>query len=114
MPTETRPQGVAAYRRPVTAAIARRAASTSDFHRPNETQDTTRRLSAGTTRCARIGRRRVSLGGRKARADSVDERLHPEAVIEAIAATGKQTFYEEECRRDLAPLLRKNDIVVVF
>ena len=44
----------------------------------------------------------------------VDERLHPEAVIEAIAATGKQTFYEEECRRDLAPLLRKNDIVVVF
>ena len=33
----------------------------------------------------------------------VDERLHPEAVIEAITATGKQAFYEEECRRDLAP-----------
>ena len=32
--------------------------------------DTTRRLSAGTTRCAGIGRRRVSLGGSKARADS--------------------------------------------
>jgi hypothetical protein len=35
---------------------------------------------------------------------SVDERLHPEAVIEAIAAI----------LRWLVPLLRKNDIVVVF
>ena len=34
----------------------------------------------------------------------VDERLHPEAVIEAIAATGKPAFYEKECRRDLAPV----------
>jgi UDP-N-acetylmuramate: L-alanyl-gamma-D-glutamyl-meso-diaminopimelate ligase len=47
----------------------------------------------------------------------VDERLHPEAVIEAIAATGKPAFYEKNADailRRLVPLLRKNDIVVVF
>ena len=47
----------------------------------------------------------------------VDERLHPEAVIEAIAATGKPAFYEKNADatlRRLVPLLRKNDSVVVF
>jgi len=40
----------------------------------------------------------------------VDERLHPEAVIEAIAATGKPAFYEKNADailRRLVPLLRK-------
>src|SRR4029077_11503418 len=47
----------------------------------------------------------------------VDERLHPETVIEAIAATGKPEFYEKNADailRRLVPLRRKNDIVVVF
>jgi len=47
----------------------------------------------------------------------VDERLHPEAVIEAIAATGKPAFYEKNADailRRLVPLLRKNVMVVVF
>ena len=38
----------------------------------------------------------------------VDERLHPEAVIEAIAATGKPAFYEKNADgilRRLVPLL---------
>ncbi len=47
----------------------------------------------------------------------VEERLHPEAVIEAIAATGKPAFYEKNADailRRLVPLLREKDIVVIF
>jgi UDP-N-acetylmuramate: L-alanyl-gamma-D-glutamyl-meso-diaminopimelate ligase len=54
-----------------------------------------------------------------ARLDQIpaEERLHPEAVIEAIAAAGKPAFYEKNADailRRLVPLLRENDIVAVF
>ena len=46
-----------------------------------------------------------------------EERLHPEAVVEAIAAAGKPAFYEKNADailRRLVPLLKENDIVAVF
>jgi UDP-N-acetylmuramate: L-alanyl-gamma-D-glutamyl-meso-diaminopimelate ligase len=46
-----------------------------------------------------------------------EDRLHPEAVVEAIAAMGKPAFYEKNADAillRLVPLLKKNDIVTVF
>ena len=45
------------------------------------------------------------------------ERLHPEAVVQVIAADGKPAFYEKDADTIVAritPMLRKNDVVVVF
>ena len=45
------------------------------------------------------------------------ERLNPEAVVETIAKSGKPAFYErgaDAIVERIAPLLRENDIVVVF
>ncbi len=47
----------------------------------------------------------------------VKERLHPEAVVEAIAAAGKMAFYERDAEAIVArivPLLRPNDVVTIF
>ena len=54
-----------------------------------------------------------------ARLDQIpeDERLNPEAVMEAIAAGGRPAFYEPDADHivdRLVPLLRPNDIVAVF
>ena len=54
-----------------------------------------------------------------ARLDQIpaEERLRPEVVIEAIAATGKPAFYEKNADailHRLVPLLQQHDIVVVF
>ncbi len=46
-----------------------------------------------------------------------EERLHPEAVVEAIAAAGKMAFYERDADAIVArivPLLRPNDVVTIF
>ncbi len=46
-----------------------------------------------------------------------DERLNPEAVVRAIAAAGRMSFYEKDAAHiveRLVPLLRKDDVVVVF
>ncbi|MEO5717703.1 MAG: UDP-N-acetylmuramate:L-alanyl-gamma-D-glutamyl-meso-diaminopimelate ligase [Chthoniobacterales bacterium] len=45
------------------------------------------------------------------------ERLNPEAVVEAIAAAGRQAFYERDADAIVArigPLLQPNDVVTVF
>ena len=47
----------------------------------------------------------------------VNERLNPEKVIQDIVATGKPAFYEpsaDDIVRRLQPLVKSNDIVVVF
>ncbi len=46
-----------------------------------------------------------------------DERLNPEAVVAAIAASGRPAFYEKDAAHivdRLLPLLQPNDIVTVF
>jgi len=46
-----------------------------------------------------------------------DERLNPEAVVAAIAASGRPSFYEPDAAHivdRLVPLLQPNDIVVAF
>ena len=46
-----------------------------------------------------------------------EERLHPEAVVSAIAEAGRPSFYEKDAAHivdRLVPLLRADDIVVVF
>jgi UDP-N-acetylmuramate: L-alanyl-gamma-D-glutamyl-meso-diaminopimelate ligase len=45
------------------------------------------------------------------------ERLNPEAVVGAIAKTGRPAFYEPNADSiidRIIPLLRSNDVVVVF
>ncbi len=45
------------------------------------------------------------------------DRLHPEAVVEAIAEGGRPAFYEEDADHivdRIVPLLQPNDVVVVF
>lgn len=45
------------------------------------------------------------------------ERLHPEAVVAALATEGRPAFYEKDAAHIVArlvPLLRKDDVVVVF
>lgn len=45
------------------------------------------------------------------------ERLHPEAVVEAIAQSGRPAFYEQDAGAildRLVPLLRENDVVTIF
>ena len=45
------------------------------------------------------------------------ERLHPEAVVAAIAAAGRLSFYEKDASHivdRLVPLLKADDVVVVF
>jgi UDP-N-acetylmuramate: L-alanyl-gamma-D-glutamyl-meso-diaminopimelate ligase len=45
------------------------------------------------------------------------ERLHPEAVVKAISANGRPAFYEKDADAivdRIMPLLKKEDIVVVF
>ncbi|MDQ6623346.1 MAG: UDP-N-acetylmuramate:L-alanyl-gamma-D-glutamyl-meso-diaminopimelate ligase [Verrucomicrobiota bacterium] len=54
-----------------------------------------------------------------ARLDQIAEgdRLNPEAVVEAIAASGRPAFYEKDAAHiveRLLPLVRPNDVVVVF
>ncbi len=47
----------------------------------------------------------------------VAERLHPEAVVAAIAAAGKPAFYEPDADtivKKIAPLLQPNDVVTIF
>lgn len=47
----------------------------------------------------------------------VEERLHPEAVVEAIAAAGKMAFYEKDAAaivERIVPLLMPNDVVTIF
>jgi UDP-N-acetylmuramate: L-alanyl-gamma-D-glutamyl-meso-diaminopimelate ligase len=46
-----------------------------------------------------------------------EERLNPEAVVDAIAATGRPAFYEKNADAivdRIAPMLQRNDIVAVF
>ncbi len=46
-----------------------------------------------------------------------EERLNPEAVVAAIAATGRPAFYEEDANAivdRIAPMLQREDIVAVF
>ncbi|HMJ06641.1 MAG TPA: Mur ligase family protein, partial [Chthoniobacterales bacterium] len=46
-----------------------------------------------------------------------DERLDPEAVVQAIAAAGRPSYYEPDAAHivdRLLPLLQPNDVVVVF
>ena len=46
-----------------------------------------------------------------------EERLNPEAVVAAIAASGRPAFYEQDAAHiidRLIPLLQPNDIVAVF
>ncbi|PYK87538.1 MAG: UDP-N-acetylmuramate:L-alanyl-gamma-D-glutamyl-meso-diaminopimelate ligase [Verrucomicrobia bacterium] len=46
-----------------------------------------------------------------------EERLKPEAVVDAIAAAGRPAFYEKNADAivdRIAPMLRRNDIVAVF
>ena len=46
-----------------------------------------------------------------------EERLHPEAVVEAIAAAGRIAFYERDAAaiiERIVPLLRPNDVVTIF
>ncbi|MFL6590518.1 MAG: UDP-N-acetylmuramate:L-alanyl-gamma-D-glutamyl-meso-diaminopimelate ligase [Chthoniobacterales bacterium] len=54
-----------------------------------------------------------------ARLDQIpeDERLNPEAVMRAIAESGRPAFYEPDAAqiiRKLVPLVEKNDVVVIF
>ncbi len=54
-----------------------------------------------------------------ARLDQIpeNERLNPEAVMEAIAAAGRPAFYEPDAAHiieKLVPLVQKNDVVVIF
>ena len=47
----------------------------------------------------------------------VEERLHPEAVVAAIAAAGRMAFYERDAAAILeriVPLLQPNDVVTIF
>ncbi len=46
-----------------------------------------------------------------------EERLHPEAVVAAIAAAGRMAFYERDAAailERLVPLLHPNDVVTIF
>ena len=46
-----------------------------------------------------------------------NERLHPEAVVQAIAKNGRPAFYEKNADAiidRIVPLLEKRDVVVVF
>ena len=46
-----------------------------------------------------------------------EERLHPEAVVEAIAAAGKMAFYERDAAaivERIVPLLLPDDVVTIF
>src|SRR6266404_6120766 len=46
-----------------------------------------------------------------------DERLHPEAVVKAIAKNGRPAFYEKNAEAivdKIVPMLKKEDVVVVF
>jgi UDP-N-acetylmuramate: L-alanyl-gamma-D-glutamyl-meso-diaminopimelate ligase len=46
-----------------------------------------------------------------------EERLNPEAVVKAIAKSGKPAFYERDANaivERITPLLKENDVVVVF
>lgn len=46
-----------------------------------------------------------------------EERLRPEAVVEAIAAAGKMAFYERDAAaivERIVPLLQPNDVVTIF
>lgn len=47
----------------------------------------------------------------------VEERLHPEAIVEAIAEAGKPAFYEPDANtivEKIVPLLQPNDVVTIF
>ncbi len=47
----------------------------------------------------------------------VEERLHPEAVVAAIAEAGRMAFYEKDASailERLVPLLQPNDVVTIF
>jgi UDP-N-acetylmuramate: L-alanyl-gamma-D-glutamyl-meso-diaminopimelate ligase len=46
-----------------------------------------------------------------------EERLNPEAVVDAIAAAGRPAFYEKNADAivdRIVPMLQRNDIVAVF
>ena len=47
----------------------------------------------------------------------VEERLHPEAVVKAIADAGRMAFYERDAAaivEKIVPLLQPNDVVTIF
>ena len=79
--------------------------------------DAPRGFSAGASRCAETGGRRFHFASRAPRANPGSDRLNPEAVVEAIAASGRPAFYEPDVAHiveRLVPLLKPQDVVVIF